>query len=108
MQLYADEDFEYPVVEEMRHCGHDVITAQDDGRASAKDQDILARAHSLGRSVLTHNRLHYEHLHRRGDPHSGMVSASHDTDFVALAMRIDRVLQGIAPGRWCIRVNKPP
>jgi len=32
MQLYADEDFPLPVVEELRRLGHDVITAQQDGR----------------------------------------------------------------------------
>jgi hypothetical protein len=28
-RLYADEDFPLPVVEELRHLGHDVRTVQD-------------------------------------------------------------------------------
>jgi Domain of unknown function (DUF5615) len=108
MLLYADEDFPLPAVIDLRQRGHDVITAQEDGRASAPDPDVLARAHALGRVVLTYNRRHYERLHRQGDDHSGILSASQDNDHPALAARIDAALAGRSPGRWCIRVNKPP
>jgi len=66
MRLYADEDFPLAAVEELRRLGHDGLTAQDDGRRSTPDPDILARAHALGRVVLTHNRLHVEPLHCQG------------------------------------------
>src|SRR5271170_6321124 len=46
MLLYADKDFSLPVVEQLRTFGHDVVTTQEDGRASAPDADIVARAHS--------------------------------------------------------------
>jgi hypothetical protein len=108
MLLYADEDFALPVVEELRRMGHDVVTAQEDGRTSTPDPAILARAHALGRSVLTYNRRHFERLHRQGAPHSGILSATHDTDFPGLAARIDAALTGLSPGRWCLRVNRPP
>ncbi len=108
MLLYADEDFALPVVEVLRLLGHDVLTAQEDGRSSTPDPDILARAHSLGRAVLTYNRRHFERLHRQGVPHSGILSATRDGDFPALAARIDAALTGLSPGRWCLRVNRPP
>ena len=38
MLLYADEDFSFPVVEELRRLGHDVVTAQED---SARRLPIL-------------------------------------------------------------------
>jgi hypothetical protein len=108
MLLYADEDFAYPVVEELRRLGHDVLTAQDDGRRTASDPDILARAHALGRTVLTHNRRHFKRLHRQGVDHSGIVSATQGpTDHAGLAGRIDTALAGQTPGRWHIRVNRP-
>src|SRR5712692_6623974 len=108
MQLYADENFPLPVVEELRRLGHDVLTAQEDGRRQTPDPDILARAHALGRAVLTHNRRHYERWHRRGVAHSGILSATHDpTNDVALASRVDAALAGLTPARWCIRVNRP-
>jgi hypothetical protein len=108
MLLYADEDFSYPVVEELRRQGHDVLTAQEDGRTAAPDPDILARAHTLGRAVLTYNRRHFERLHKQGDAHSGILSAPHERDFPALAARIHSALTGLVLGRWCIRVNRPP
>ena len=108
MPLYADEDFPLPSVEELRSLGHDVLTAQEDGQTATPDPDILARAHSLGRSVLTHNRWDYERLDRRGIPHSGILSATHDNDFPGLASRIHAILAGLTPGRWCLRVNRPP
>ena len=68
MLLYADKDFSFPAVEELRRFGHDVLTAQDDGRVRTPDRDVLARAHSLGRCVLTHNRWDFERLHQSNDP----------------------------------------
>src|SRR5260370_41186480 len=108
MLLYADEDFSFPVVEELRRLGHDVLTAQEDGRRATPDPDILARAHTLGRAVLTYNRRHFEPLHRQGADHSGILSATHDNDFPGLAARIDAILAGLSLGRWCLRVNRPP
>jgi hypothetical protein len=109
MQLYADEDFTYGAVEELRLLGHDVLTAQEDGRRATPDADILTRAHSLGRAVLTHNRRHFARLHRQGAIHSGIVSATQDPDNdVALAARVHAALAGVSLGRWHIRVNRPP
>jgi hypothetical protein len=107
MLLYADENFPLPVVEELRRIGHDVLTAQEDGRQSAPDPDILTRAHTLGRAVLTHNRRHFERLHHQGLHHSGILSATRDDDSSALAARVHATLSGRAHGRWCLRVNRP-
>jgi predicted nuclease of predicted toxin-antitoxin system len=108
MLLYADEDFPLPVVERLRRLGHDIVMVQEDGRAAAPDPDVLARAHALGRALLTHNRRDYERLHRQGVAHSGLLSATHDSDFAGLAIRVHTALSGLSPGRWCLRVNRPP
>jgi hypothetical protein len=109
MLLYADKDFPLPVVEELRRLGHDVITAQEDGRRHTADVDLLSRAHLLGRAVLTHNRRDYERLDRQGAAHSGILSATQDPNrHAALAARIGAALSGRSPGRWCVRVNRPP
>src|SRR5437588_8583453 len=108
MLLYADENFAYPVVAGLRQFGHGVMTIQEDGRQGTDDLSVLTAAHALGRSVLTHNRRHFERLHRQGADHSGIVSATHDDDFPALALRIHVTLAGLSPGRWCVRVNRPP
>ena len=41
MLLYADEDFSFPVVEELRKLRHDVLTAQGDGRKGAPIERFL-------------------------------------------------------------------
>lgn len=108
MQLYADEDFPLTIVEELRRLGHDVVTTQEDGYQGRPDYEILARAHFLVRPVLTHNRRHFERLHLKGLPHSGIVSATQDPkNPLALAARVDSALSGRFPGRWHIRVNRP-
>src|SRR5438477_491780 len=67
MALYADENFPLRTVEELRRLGHDVLTALEDGRAnqSIPDEDLLARATEIGRTLLTINRLDFKRLHRR-------------------------------------------
>jgi Domain of unknown function (DUF5615) len=99
--------FPYPSSRKLRRLGHDVLTVQDDGQQSTPDHAILARAHFLGRAVLTHNRRHFERLHRQGADHSGILSAKRDDDSSALAARIHHALSGLSPGRWCLRVNRP-
>ncbi len=106
MQLYADEDFSYPVVEQLRGLGHDILTAQEDGHRAIADAIILARAYVLSRSALTYNRRHFEKLHLQGAAHCGILSATHDDDFDALTARIHAALASVPPGRWCIRVNR--
>src|SRR6266568_3255127 len=106
MLLYADEDFAYPVVAALRQSGHEVVTAQEDGQTGVNDADILARADALGRAVLTYNRRHFERLHRQGHLHCGILSCTRDNDFSALAARIHQALSSLAPGRWCIRINR--
>jgi hypothetical protein len=38
-RLYADEDFDYPIVEELRHLGHDVLTVQEAGQGNQATPD---------------------------------------------------------------------
>jgi hypothetical protein len=68
MDLYADEDFDFGVVKELRLLGHDVLTVhEEDGMQATRILAFLA--------VLTHNRGHFERLHKQGLPHSGIVAA---------------------------------
>ena len=110
-RLYADENFPHLAVEALRRLGHDVLTASEAGRAGLglSDEDVLAFAHSAGRAVLTHNRKHFRNLHTAGHPHSGLVLATEDTDFDALAARIDLALSRTSDlAGLMIRVTRPP
>ena len=93
-RLYANENFPFPVVEELRRRGHDAVTVAETGRANQKmsDEDVLAFAISDERAVLTFNRRDFFRLHRQRPEHGGIVACTYDPDFVALAERIDAAL----------------
>ena len=81
-QLYADEDFPFPVVERLRQLGHDIVTTFEAGQANQRieDADQLAFATCLGRAILTRNRRHFIRLHRISANHAGIVSITDDPD----------------------------
>jgi hypothetical protein len=94
-RLYADEDVPRPIVERLRALGHDILTALEDRQANQSVQDaaVLARATSLGRAVLTHNRKDFKRLHAGTPGHAGIVSCTRDDDNPeALAARINSAL----------------
>jgi len=107
--LYADEDFDYGVVERLRQVGHDVLTVQEAGRRRAPDLQVLADATAAGRAVLTYNRDDFKHLHRQHPSHAGIISCTRDPDLDALATRIQDAITaaGTLAGQH-LRVNLPP
>jgi Domain of unknown function (DUF5615) len=108
--FYADENFRYPVVEALRHLGHDVLTCQEAGRADqgVEDDVVLADALADERIVLTQNRKHFIQLDRAGANHRGIVVCTYEPDAEALARRIDEAVDTqTAGGRWLVRVNRP-
>jgi len=90
--FYADEDFDYPVVVELRQLGQDVLTVQEAGQKGQKDPVVLAFASAQGRAVLTYNRRHFIRLHRQTRSHGGIVICTRDKDFVAVAGRIHQAV----------------
>jgi predicted nuclease of predicted toxin-antitoxin system len=110
-RLYADEDFPQPVTEELRHLGHDVRTVREAGRAGQgiEDAEVLADAIADQRAVLTHNHRDFKRLHRRGQPHEGIISCTQDPlDHAGLAQRIHDALTA-APNlaNRIIRIIRP-
>jgi hypothetical protein len=109
-RLYANENFPYPVVEELRLLGHDVLTIQETGQSgrAMPDEDVLSFAHAEGRIVLTLNRRHFIRLHDDGAEHSGIVACTFDPDFGSQAQRVhNRVEQESDWTGKLIRVNRP-
>jgi len=109
-QLYADENFPLPVVEELRRLGHNVLTMHENGKAgqSIPDDEVLALASGSNRAVLTINRKHFIRLHRQDPEHAGIVVCTFDPDFGGQAERIHAVVESIGDliGQL-IRVNRP-
>ncbi len=107
--LFADEDFDFFVVRELRHLGHDVLTVMQAGLAGKKTPDpvILAFATKRGRAVLTHDN-DFIILHKRGPVHAGIVYCTCDRNRVALAKRIDDAIRANLPlNNKLLRVYKP-
>ena len=108
-RLYADEDFDHPVVQELRSPGHDVLTVQEAGQANQgeADVDVLSDATGRGMAVLTFNRRDFIRLHRQSAAHAGIVVCSRDADVSALAHRVDRAIAAIPDlAGQLIRVNR--
>lgn len=53
--LVADMDIAAPVVHFLRDQGVDIVSAREEGWGGLTDSQILARAHAMGRFVLTHD-----------------------------------------------------
>jgi hypothetical protein len=110
-ELYADEDFPAPVVEVLRQMGHDVATAYESGNAnqSIQDADVLAFATAQARALLTLNRRDFIRLHLADPNHAGIIACRHDTDFEALAGRIDGAIKLLPElNGQLVRVNRSP
>lgn len=109
-RLYANENFPFPVVGELRRLGHDLLTAAETGKSNQKmsDVQVLEFAISEGRAVLTLNRKHFIKLHSERPNHAGIVASTYDADFVALANRIHAAISGDPDLTGTIvRVNRP-
>jgi predicted nuclease of predicted toxin-antitoxin system len=112
--LYADENFDHPVVAQLRSMGHDVLTAQQAGQANQRipDPQVLAFAVAQGRAVLTFNRRHFVRLHQHmlpGGSHAGIIVCTKDDDVAALALRIHQAICALPSlANQLVRIHKSP
>jgi hypothetical protein len=109
-RLYANENFPFPVVLELRRLGHDVLTIGETGKAeqSVSDEAVLEFATGERRAVVTLNRKHFIRLHAQRLGHAGVVACTFDPDFAGHAARIDEAVRASQPlaGRL-LRINRP-
>lgn len=110
-RIYANENFPFPVVEELRRLGHDALTSHEAGKAghALPDKDVLEFAVNEKRALLTLNRKHFIRLHAANPHHSGIIACTFDSDFTALAYRIHIAIESQAGlSGLLIRINRPP
>jgi predicted nuclease of predicted toxin-antitoxin system len=109
-RFYANENFPFPVVVELRRLDHDVVTIQETGKANQEypDEAVLAFARDDSRIVLTINRKDFIRLHHLSSDHCGIIVCTTDLDFVGQARRIHELTltNGDLRGQL-IRVNRP-
>jgi predicted nuclease of predicted toxin-antitoxin system len=113
VRLYADENFEFPVIIRLREKGYDILTALEAGNANQgiPDEDVLKFAIEQHRAVITLNYSDFKNLHKRYPEHSGIVICTGTrrkddrdsfADRIHLALRDQEFLEG-----KLIRVNLP-
>lgn len=98
-ELYLDEDVSVLVGALLKARGFDALTARDAGMLGQDDSDQLEHATSVERCIVTHNRVHFEQLHRQyvatGQEHHGIVVAARRTP-QEIARRLAMLLNSFA------------
>jgi predicted nuclease of predicted toxin-antitoxin system len=86
--LLADENIHPGVIQGLRSRGRDVRTVAEEGLQGRDDPDILRRAHSQGRVVMTHDSDFGALAIRAGEPLVGIVflRPGHISSLVVLEM----------------------
>jgi len=109
-RLYSNENFPFPVVEELRRLGHDVLTIQETGKAgqSFSDEAVLSFGIAEKRAVITLNRKHFIKLHNTSSDHAGIIVCSFDPDFAGQARRIHEAIENQSNlSMQLFRINRP-
>jgi hypothetical protein len=75
--LYTDEDMSALVATLLRSRGLDITTVPEQSTLGKTDREQLEFAISMGRCILTHNRVDFERLHlqyiEENRQHSGII-----------------------------------
>lgn len=78
--VYLDEDVSVLVANLLEARGFDATTVRDEEMLGKDDPEQLAFAVAQSRCIITHNRLHFEELHKEyvttGQNHFGIVVAT--------------------------------
>ena len=108
--LLADENLPFPTVIALRNLGHDIQTLADLGLAGlgVPDEEVLQTATTLGRCVVTFNRVDFIRLHQRDNAHAGIVVCTFGVDYIDLATRIHAMLEGVNLIGQLLRVQRKP
>ena len=64
-EVYLDEDVSVVVGDMLEARGFSVVTTRDAGRLGATDIEQLEYASIHGKTLVTHNRVDFEELHKR-------------------------------------------
>jgi len=79
MEVYLDEDVHVLVRDLLSAKAFDVITTRDAGQAGRSDEEQLDYATRHRRTIVTHNRVHFESLaleyFAKGRRHAGIIIA---------------------------------
>lgn len=99
IELYLDEDISVLLAKLLKARGFEVITTQDAKRLGASDKGQLEYAIRKEKVLLTHNRLHFEKLHkeylRENKNHYGIIIATRQNEYITLK-RLLKILDNVS------------
>ena len=94
-RVYLDEDASVLIATLLRARGFEVLTAHAEGMLARDDPNQLAHAVASGLCIVTHNRVHFERLHREylaaGRKHRGIIIAARRSPY-EVARRLGALL----------------
>jgi hypothetical protein len=95
LALYFDEDISVDVVNNLRTRGFDVKCARDEAMLQQNDDEQLRYAVEQRRTIVTHNRVHFENQHQHWlettEKHYGIIVAKRrakDAEVVARLLQL--------------------
>jgi predicted nuclease of predicted toxin-antitoxin system len=98
--LYTDEDMSALIATLLRSRGLDVTTVPEQATLGKTDREQLEFATSLGRCLLTHNRVDFERLHlqyiQEDKQHSGIIVVPQKNAY-EVARRIGILVSALMP-----------
>jgi hypothetical protein len=102
--LYMDVHVPGPITHQLRQRGVDVLTAQEDGHDAVSDEQVLARATTLGRILFTHDvrfRALAEDWQRQGREFSGLVFGPQLGGTIGQYVEdLELIAKASEPGEW--------
>lgn len=102
--LYMDVHVPQAITDQLRRRGVDVVTAIDDGRAAAADEELLERAGELGRVMFTQD-VHFKALaeewQRQARPFAGLLFGHQLGGTIGqFVTQLELVAQASEPEEW--------
>lgn len=104
VRFYMDAHVRGEVTEQLRLRGVDVLTAQEDGRDRTPDNELLRRAHELGRVLVTQDhrfRAMAEEWQATGEEFSGLAFANQNSVSIGqLVNDLYLIAEASEPDEW--------
>ena len=109
IKFYANEQFPFDAVIELRKLGYDVLTTHDVSKSGKgiTDIEVLSFAISLERVVITFDKDFFK-LHRDNPNHCGIILCTENRNYLQLAQTIHTKLSPISQiEKQLVRITKP-
>jgi hypothetical protein len=102
----------WPITEQLRRRGVDVLTAIEDGWNEAADDDLLEHAREIGRVLFTHDigfKSLAEEWQRQGRPFAGLLFGHQLGGTIGQFVNdLEMIGQASNPGEWLNIVGRLP